>query len=125
MSEEENLDIDLDQDETATGEGFSEVSPAVEEPGSERTAIEDSRYLNNSSGLRKATQREDILVAVDEKIYRDGPAKLRELFESKAGEEAKWLLSFWRDGQIFDILISSPIHKVSLGLLLNKKHTGL
>lgn len=57
----------------------------------------------------KRLQESDILVAVDGKIYRDGPAKLREIFESKAGTEAKWLLSFWRDGQIFDILITSPI----------------
>ena len=57
----------------------------------------------------KRLQESDILVAVDGKIYRDGPAKLREIFESKIGEEAKWLLSFWRDGQIFDILITSPI----------------
>tara|TARA_B100000161_G_scaffold259823_1_gene226158 strand:- start:1093 stop:1923 length:831 start_codon:yes stop_codon:yes gene_type:complete len=57
----------------------------------------------------KRLQESDILVAVDGKIYRDGPAKLREIFESKAGTEAKWLLSFWRDGQIFDILITAPI----------------
>ena len=57
----------------------------------------------------KRLQESDILVAVDGKIYRDGPAKLREIFESKAGAEAKWLLSFWRDGQIFDILITAPI----------------
>jgi hypothetical protein len=57
----------------------------------------------------KKLQESDILVAVDGKIYRDGPARLREIFESKIGEEAKWLLSFWRDGQIFDILITSPI----------------
>ena len=57
----------------------------------------------------KRLQESDILVAVDGKIYRDGPAKLREIFESKSGQEAKWLLSFWRDGQIFDILITSPI----------------
>ena len=57
----------------------------------------------------KKLQESDILVAVDGKIYRDGPAKLREIFESKSGQEAKWLLSFWRDGQIFDILITSPI----------------
>ncbi len=57
----------------------------------------------------KRLQESDILVAVDGKIYRDGPARLRELFESKAGEEAKWLLSFGRDGQIFDILINAPI----------------
>ena len=51
----------------------------------------------------------DILVAVDGKIYRDGPAKLREIFESRRGAEAKWLLSFYRDGQIFDILVQTPI----------------
>ena len=57
----------------------------------------------------KRLQESDILVAVDGKIYREGPAKLREIFDSKAGGEAKWLLSFWRDGQIFDILINTPI----------------
>ena len=57
----------------------------------------------------KRLQESDILVAVDGKIYRDGPAKLREIFESRTGEEATWLLSFWRDGQIFDILVKSPI----------------
>ena len=57
----------------------------------------------------KRLQESDILVAVDGKIYRDGPAKLREIFESRSGEEAKWLLSFWRDGQIFDLLVNSPI----------------
>ena len=57
----------------------------------------------------KRLQESDILVAVDGKIYRDGPARLLELFTSKVGEEAKWLLSFYRDGQIFDLLITSPI----------------
>ena len=57
----------------------------------------------------KKLQESDILVAVDGKIYRDGPARLREIFESRTGEEAKWLLSFYRDGQIFDILVSAPI----------------
>ena len=57
----------------------------------------------------KRIQESDILVAVDGKIYRDGPARLRELFLSKEVGEAKWLLSFWRDGQIFDLLVTSPI----------------
>ena len=57
----------------------------------------------------KKLQESDILVAVDGKIYRDGPAKLREIFESRRGVEAKWLLSFYRDGQIFDILVTTPI----------------
>ena len=57
----------------------------------------------------KKLQESDILVAVDGKIYRDGPAKLREIFESRRGAGAKWLLSFYRDGQIFDILVQTPI----------------
>lgn len=57
----------------------------------------------------KKLQESDILVAVDGKIYRDGPAKLREIFESRTGADAKWILSFWRNGQIFDILVKSPI----------------
>ena len=57
----------------------------------------------------KRLQESDILVAVDGKIYRDGPARLREIFESRTGEEAKWLLSFYRDGQLFDILVNTPI----------------
>ena len=57
----------------------------------------------------KKLQESDILVAVDGKIYKDGPARLREIFESRTGEEAKWLLSFYRDGQIFDILVTAPI----------------
>ena len=31
------------------------------------------------------------------------------MFLSKQGEEAKWLLTLWRDGQVFDILITMPI----------------
>ena len=60
----------------------------------------------------KKLQESDILVAVDGKIYRDGPARLREIFESRTGQEAKWLLSFYRDGQIFDILVTTPIQSI-------------
>ena len=109
MSEEENLDTDLDQDETAKGEGSSEVSPAVEDFDQNGLLLKIAVNGITVQDYVKQLKESDILVAVDGKIYRDGPAKLRELFESKAGEEAKWLLSFWRDGQIFDILITSPI----------------
>ena len=109
MSEEENLDTDLDQDETAIGEGSSEVSPEVEDFDQNGMLLKIAVNGITVQDYVKQLKESDILVAVDGKIYRDGPAKLREIFESKAGEEAKWLLSFWRDGQIFDILISSPI----------------
>ena len=57
----------------------------------------------------KKLKEADILVAIDGKLYEDGPVKLREMFLSKQGEEAKWLLTLWRDGQVFDILITMPI----------------
>ncbi|NCW07498.1 MAG: hypothetical protein EBW35_10005, partial [Rhodobacterales bacterium] len=57
----------------------------------------------------KKLQEADILVAIDGQVYRDGPAKLRDMFLSKQGEEAKWLLTLWRDGQVFDIIITMPI----------------
>ena len=57
----------------------------------------------------KKLKEADILVAIDGKLYENGPVKLREMFLSKRGEEAKWLLTLWRDGQVFDILITMPI----------------
>ena len=57
----------------------------------------------------KRLKESDILVAVDGEVYTDGPKKLRDRFIMEAGDEAKWLLTFWRDGQLFDILINSPI----------------
>ena len=57
----------------------------------------------------KRLKESDILVAVDGEVYTEGPKKLRDRFIMEAGDEAKWLLTFWRDGQLFDILINSPI----------------
>lgn len=57
----------------------------------------------------KRLKESDILVAVDGELYLDGPAKLNDKFAMEAGDEAKWLLTFWRDGQLFDILLRAPI----------------
>lgn len=57
----------------------------------------------------KRLKESDILVAVDGELYLDGPAKLNDKFKMEAGDEAKWLLTFWRDGQLFDILLRAPI----------------
>ena len=57
----------------------------------------------------KRLKESDILVAVDGEVYREGPAKLNEKFIMEAGDEAKWLLTFWRDGELFDIMLNSPI----------------
>ena len=57
----------------------------------------------------KRLKENDILVAVDGELYLHGPAKLNDKFAMEAGDEAKWLLTFWRDGQLFDILLRAPI----------------
>ena len=111
MSEEDdslNLEGNLDQ-VSPEGEASDEVTPVVEDFDQNGLLLKIAVNGITVQDYVKRLQESDILVAVDGKIYRDGPAKLRELFESKAGEEAKWLLSFWRDGQIFDILITTPI----------------
>ena len=57
----------------------------------------------------KKLKEADILVAVDGEVYRDGPANLKERFSRQNGQQSKWLLSIWREGHIFDILITMPI----------------
>ena len=108
-----------EDDQLAMGLGASSGDPNLEDMALEAAPIED--FDQNGLLLKiavngitvqdyvKKLQESDILVAVDGKIYRDGPAKLREIFESRRGAEAKWLLSFYRDGQIFDILVQTPI----------------
>tara|TARA_B110000971_G_scaffold155746_2_gene159160 strand:+ start:2964 stop:3776 length:813 start_codon:yes stop_codon:yes gene_type:complete len=57
----------------------------------------------------KRLNEDDILVAIDGKAYLDGPQRLRSTFLQDRGEEAKWLLTFYRSGVLFDILIEHPI----------------
>ena len=80
----------------------------------------------------KRLEENDILVAIDGKPYLDGPQRLRSTFLQEHGEESKWLLTFYRDGIVFDILIDHPIKsafgyatEVETGFVLEefKKHT--
>jgi len=108
-----------EDDQLITGQGSAFGGDELEDFTPESAPIDD--FEQNGLLLKiavngitvqdyvKKLQESDILVAVDGKIYRDGPARLREIFASQTGEEAKWLLSFYRDGQIFDILVTAPI----------------
>ena len=108
-----------EDDQLITGQGSAFDGDELEDFTPESAPIDD--FEQNGLLLKiavngitvqdyvKKLQESDILVAVDGKIYRDGPARLREIFASQTGEEAKWLLSFYRDGQIFDILVTAPI----------------
>ena len=57
----------------------------------------------------KRLKESDILVAVDGELFLQGPAELQNKFQMEAGDEPKWLLTFYRDGQLFDILLRAPI----------------
>ena len=108
MSEENLPEIDsVNQEASATdGEAFGSEVIDFDQNGlllkiaTDGIAIQD--YV-------KRLKESDILVAVDGELYLDGPAKLNDKFVMEAGDEAKWLLTFWRDGQLFDILLKAPI----------------
>ena len=108
MSEEDDRLASFTGQE-GSGEISGDQSPAVEDFDQNGMLLKVAVNGITVQDYVKRLQESDILVAVDGKIYRDGPARLLELFTSKVGEEAKWLLSFYRDGQIFDLLITSPI----------------
>jgi hypothetical protein len=57
----------------------------------------------------KRLEEDDILIAIDGKPYLDGPKRLRQTFLQDRDQESKWLLTFFRDGVVFDILIDHPI----------------
>ena len=108
MSEEDDRLASFTGQE-GSGEISGDQTPAVEDFDQNGMLLKVAVNGITVQDYVKRLQESDILVAVDGKIYRDGPARLLELFTSKVGEEAKWLLSFYRDGQIFDLLITSPI----------------
>jgi len=100
MSEEDTLEaIEADENELPPVEDFDQNGLLL------KIATNGLSIPDYVKKLKEA----DILVAIDGKLYEDGPANLREMFLSKLGEEAKWLLTLWRDGQVFDILITMPI----------------
>ena len=108
MSEENFPEIDSVGQEASATDG--------EALGSEVTDFDQNGLLLKiaTDGIAiqdyvKRLKESDILVAVDGELYLDGPAKLNDKFVMEAGDEAKWLLTFWRDGQLFDILLRAPI----------------
>ena len=65
----------------------------------------------------KRLDENDILVAIDGKLYLDGIKNLPSTFIPQGGledQEAKWLVTFCRGGVIFDILLERPLSSVFL-----------
>ena len=108
MSEENLPEIEaVDPDATAT-DGKS-IEPQVVDFDQNGLLLKIATDGIAIQDYVKRLKESDILVAVDGELYLDGPAKLNDKFVMEAGDEAKWLLTFWRDGQLFDILLRAPI----------------
>jgi hypothetical protein len=108
MSEENLPEIEaVDPDATAT-DGKS-VEPEIVDFDQNGLLLKIATDGIAIQDYVKRLKESDILVAVDGELYLDGPAKLNDKFVMEAGDEAKWLLTFWRDGQLFDILLRAPI----------------
>ena len=60
----------------------------------------------------KRLDENDILVAIDGTLYLDGQKKLQDAFIQEEGsdvEDTQWLLTFCREGVLFDILLARPL----------------
>jgi hypothetical protein len=108
MSEEQDLEIITSDVEGETVE-LENALPEVEDFDQNGLLLKIATNGLSIPDYVKKLQEADILVAIDGQIYTQGPAKLREMFLSRQGEDAKWLLTLWRDGQVFDIIINMPI----------------
>lgn len=108
MIEEQDLEITTSDVEGETVE-LENALPEVEDFDQNGLLLKIATNGLSIPDYVKKLQEADILVAIDGQIYTQGPAKLREMFLSRQGEDAKWLLTLWRDGQVFDIIINMPI----------------
>ena len=107
-----------EEDLTTTEDGF-DLDLAEADGGSPAGQFED--FEQNGLLLKIATdgiaiqdyvkrlKESDILVAVDGELFLEGPSELQNKFQMEEGDEPKWLLTFYRDGQLFDILLRAPI----------------
>ena len=108
MSEENLSETDAVDQELTTTDGNA-VGPEIADFDQNGLLLKIATDGIAIQDYVKRLKENDILVAVDGELYLDGPAKLNDKFAMEAGDEAKWLLTFWRDGQLFDILLRAPI----------------
>ena len=108
----------MSEEDFTTTEDASDLD--LEEFGGGSSAGQFEDFEQNGLLLKIATdgisvqdyvrpKESDILVAVDGELFLEGPAELENRFRMEAGDEAKWFFTFYRDGQLFDILLRAPI----------------
>lgn len=109
MSEEEQIN-NTDQNQTENDEFSDGDKNSLQEDFDQNGLL--LKIATNGIAVQdyvKRLKESDILVAIDGEVFLDGPVKLLEKFSLEVGDEPKWLLTFWRDGELFDILLTSPI----------------
>ena len=115
MSEEEQIN-NTDQNQTENDEFSDGDKNSLQEDFDQNGLL--LKIATNGIAVQdyvKRLKESDILVAIDGEVFLDGPVKLLEKFSLEVGDQPKWLLTFWRDGELFDILLTSPI-KSQFGL---------
>ena len=109
MSEEEQIN-NTDQNQTENDEFSDGDKNSLQEDFDQNGLL--LKIATNGIAVQdyvKRLKESDILVAIDGEVFLDGPVKLLEKFSLEVGDQPKWLLTFWRDGELFDILLTSPI----------------
>ena len=109
MSEEKKIN-NTDQNQTENDEFSEDAKNSLQEDFDQNGLL--LKIATNGIAVQdyvKRLKESDILVAIDGEVFLDGPVKLLEKFSLEVGDQPKWLLTFWRDGELFDILLTSPI----------------
>ena len=109
MSEEKRIN-NTDQNQTENDEFSEDAKNSLQEDFDQNGLL--LKIATNGIAVQdyvKRLKESDILVAIDGEVFLDGPVKLLEKFSLEVGDQPKWLLTFWRDGELFDILLTSPI----------------
>ena len=109
MSEEEKIN-NTHQNQTENDEFSEDAKNSLQEDFDQNGLL--LKIATNGIAVQdyvKRLKESDILVAIDGEVFLDGPVKLLEKFSLEVGDQPKWLLTFWRDGELFDILLTSPI----------------
>ena len=92
-------------EETVNIDGETKVEPSVEIDNTPYLKIAEHGRSSRTKALKLKIN--DVIVAVDGSEFRSSSDNLVDLLSSE--DDGKWLLSIYRDGQIFDIFTIGPL----------------
>ena len=108
MSEEEQIN-NTDQNQTENDEFSDGDKNSLQEDFDQNGLL--LKIATNGIAVQdyvKRLKESDILVAIDGEVFPDGPVKLLEKFSLEVGDRQNGFLLL-EDGELFDILLTSPI----------------